>query len=160
MKVQLIPNQITRNIVIICLVEIVRSIHFDIRIKSKQNQKLYKFDNWSKKTKRKLIEITSSLISNILLNQRTVKSSNICFNPKSEHHICLHGLSARLTQSPCLKQSTRWSIVNPAACMKECTITGPTNRNPRLIISLLIISALGDLSGTFLEYLNLLMIGL
>ena len=58
------------------------------------------------------------------------------------------------------KQLTRWSFVRPAACMKEYMTVGPTPRNPLLIMSLLIISAFGLLTGTCLGYRNLLTIGL
>lgn len=58
------------------------------------------------------------------------------------------------------KQLTRWSLVSPAACMKEYMIVGPTPRKPLRTMSLLIMSALGLLTGTCLGYRNLLTIGL
>lgn len=46
---------------------------------------------------------------------------------------------------------SRWSLVRPAACMKEYMTVGPTRRNPRRTMSLLMASDLDDLTGIFLE---------
>ncbi|KAI4376760.1 hypothetical protein MLD38_014483 [Melastoma candidum] len=58
------------------------------------------------------------------------------------------------------KQLIRWSLVSPAACMNEYITDGPTHRNPLLTRSLLMLSALGDFTGTWRGYRILLTIGL
>lgn len=59
-----------------------------------------------------------------------------------------------------LKQLEIWSFTIPAACINEQTIVGPTQRKPLFIISLLMTSAFGVLTGTLRAQRNPFTIGL
>lgn len=47
----------------------------------------------------------------------------------------------------CRGQVVKWSLVRPAACMKECITVGPTSLNPLLTISLLMASDFDVFTG-------------
>ena len=60
----------------------------------------------------------------------------------------------------CLWQVIKWSLVSPAACMKEWTTVGPTNLKPLLTMSLLMLSDFDVFTGILCPILYWVEIGL
>lgn len=70
------------------------------------------------------------------------------------------GRDANKVHCKCLWQVIKWSLVSPDACMNEWTTVGPTNLNPLLTMSLLMLSDFDVFAGILCPNLYWVEIGL